>query len=145
MPPLYCSVTLPAVHALQSTTDYPSDGAQREALANTFIHETLPYWQHRLQLEGWNISILMSRAADLRPGTLGNIHWDADKKTAMIRVLDVSDYTMPYPNALKDMEFTIVHELIHLEFASLPVSDENRSGEEYAINHLADALLQSKP
>jgi hypothetical protein len=39
------------------------------------------------------------------------------------------------------MEFTIVHELIHLELASLPRSEASRSEEEYAINHLASALL----
>jgi hypothetical protein len=127
----------------QSTPDKTDNPADREVQANVYIHEVMPYWQHRLQLQDWNISILMSRRDDLRPGTLGNIHWDADNKTATIHVLDVSDYTMPYNDALKDMEFTIVHELIHLELASLPIDDANRTDEEFAINHLTDALLAS--
>ncbi len=73
---------------------------------------------------------------------MGNIHWDKDKKTGVIRVLDASDYRMPYQAALNDMEFTVVHELIHLELASLPRSEASRSDEEHAINHLAGALLQ---
>jgi hypothetical protein len=136
--------TLPVVRLTAQTrpgeTDDPAD---REAQANIYIHEVLPYWQRRLQLQDWNVSILMSHRGDLRAGTLGNIHWDAEKKTAMIRVLDASDYQTPYSAALKDMELTIVHELIHLELASLPISDASRTDEEYAINHLADALLES--
>jgi len=43
---------------------------------------------------------------------------------------------------LKDMEFTIVHELIHLELASLPKSEASRSSEEFAVNRIADALIK---
>ena len=73
---------------------------------------------------------------------MGNIRWDADKKTATIRVLDAADYPMSFPAALKDMEFTIVHELIHLELASMPRSEASRREEEYAVNRIAGALLQ---
>jgi hypothetical protein len=125
------------------SSDTEPDSANREILANRYVHEVLPYWQNRLQLKDWTITILMSRRGDLRPGTLGNIHWDADKKSATIRVLDAADYPTPLTAALKDMEFTIVHELIHLELASLPRSEASRSDEEFAINHLTDALLQS--
>jgi hypothetical protein len=39
------------------------------------------------------------------------------------------------------MELTIVHELVHLELASLPRSEASRSTEEHAVNGIADALL----
>jgi hypothetical protein len=42
---------------------------------------------------------------------------------------------------LDDMEFTVVHELIHLELSSLPRSEASRRDEEYAVNQIADALL----
>lgn len=115
--------------------------AEREPLAERFVQEKLPQWQRRLELQDWNVSVLAVHQAELRPHTMGNIHWDADKKTAVIRVLDASDYRMPFRATLNDMEFTIVHELIHLEFASLPRSEASRREEEHAINHLADALL----
>jgi hypothetical protein len=114
----------------------------RGELADKYVHQKLPEWQRRLKLEDWKVSILSVHPSDLRPHTLGNIHWDADKKTAVIRVLNASDYHMPYRATLNDMEFTIVHELIHLELVSLPRSEASRSDEEYAINHLADALLE---
>ena len=40
------------------------------------------------------------------------------------------------------MEFTIVHELVHLELASLPRSEASRSNEEHAVNLSAEALLR---
>jgi hypothetical protein len=42
---------------------------------------------------------------------------------------------------LDDMELTIVHELVHLELASLPRSQASRDSEEHAVNGIADALL----
>ena len=117
--------------------------ANREGMANRYIHDILPYWQKRLQLQDWNVYILLSRPTDLRPGTLGNIHWDTEKKSATIRVMDASGYTSDVTAMLKDMQVTVVHELVHLELASLPVSDADRSNQEYAIDHLTDALLAS--
>jgi hypothetical protein len=65
----------------------------------------------------------------------------------MIRVLDASDYHMPFSATVKDMEFTVVHELTHLELSSLTRnfksrSPESVSEEEQAVNSLADAMLQ---
>jgi hypothetical protein len=118
-----------------------SDIAERDAVANRYIHDLLPYWQKRLQLQDWNVYILLSRPVDLRRGTLGNIHWDMEKKSATIRVMDASGYPPDVTAMLKDMQVTVVHELVHLELASLPVSDADRSNQEYAIDHLTDALL----
>jgi hypothetical protein len=101
----------------------------------------LAYWQQRLKLSEWKISIVMSHASDLKPNTLGNIHWDTPSKTAVIRVLDAAGYQIACPAMLEDMEFTIVHELIHLELSSLPRSQASRSDEEHAVNQIADALL----
>jgi 1-acyl-sn-glycerol-3-phosphate acyltransferase len=106
------------------------------------VNARLPLWQQRLNLQDWKISIIMSHPADLKPKTLGNIHWDADKKSAVIRVLDASDYRLPYREMLEDMEFTVVHELIHLELSSLPRSEASRRDEEHAVNTIADALLK---
>jgi hypothetical protein len=123
----------------------PSEPALRDRgrLADSYVHKKLPMWQRRLKLQDWKISILSVHTSDLRPRTLGNIHWDTDNKTAVIRVLDASDYQLPYRAAIKDMEFTIVHELIHLELVGLPRSEETHSNEEHAINQIADALLDS--
>lgn len=115
---------------------------ERTELAQSYAAERLWVWQRRLNLTQWNISVIMSRTTDLKPKTLGNIHWDSDHKSAVIRVLDPADYKLPFRAMLDDMEFTVVHELIHLELSSLPKSDASRSEEEHAVNQIADALLK---
>ncbi len=117
---------------------------QRQALANRYVHEILPYWQRRLQLEDWNVFVLLTRPSDLRPGTLGNIRWDREKKSATIRVMDASGYPADPVAMLSDMQVTVVHELVHLELASLPVAEADRSNQEYAVDHLTDALLRNE-
>lgn len=109
--------------------------------ARPFVDSRLAFWQKQLQLSEWNISIVMTRRGDLKAKTLGGIRWDKGKKTAVMAVMDVADYNLPCAEMLDDMEFTIVHELVHLELASLPRSEASRSGEEHAVNRIAEALL----
>lgn len=108
--------------------------------------EKLCTWQKRLNLQAWDISVLLTRANGMRPNTVGNIRWDNDKKTAVIRILDPVDYRLPSDAMLRDIEFTIVHELIHLVMApvlaDLHRTEANRLDEEVAVNHMAGALLK---
>lgn len=109
----------------------------------SFLNEKLSLWQKRLKLEDWNVTVIAAQRDGLRAGTLGDIRWDPEKKTAVIKVLDASNYQTPVDATLRDMEFTLVHELIHLEFcASTRPDQSSRAEEEIAVNHIADALLQ---
>ena len=110
--------------------------------AEQFLNERLAIWQECLSLNDWRISIVMTRRIELKPKTRGQIKWDKDKKSAVLAVLDASDYELALPEMLADMEFTIVHELVHLELASLPRSEASRSTEEHAVNRIAEALLR---
>ena len=125
----------------QQQTSAESNARECARISETYVTERLSVWQQRLKLQDWKISIVMAHPSDLKPKTLGNIHWDADKKSAVIRVLDASDYRLACRDMLDDMEFTVVHELIHLELSSLPRSEASRRDEEYAVNQIADALL----
>ncbi|HEV3198396.1 MAG TPA: hypothetical protein VGZ73_10820 [Bryobacteraceae bacterium] len=131
--------------AQQVSTQQPPP-RERTILAESYINERLALWQQRLNLQDWNITVAMARTGELKPKTLGNIHWDLPKKTALIHVLDPADYKLPFHEMLQDMEFTVVHELIHLELApilsDLQRSDANRREEEHSVNHMADALLK---
>ena len=115
-----------------------------------FLTARLAVWRQRLKLHDWTISIVPSHLGDLKPGTLGHIHWDADRKMASIQVLDASDYRLACPDALNDMELTVVHELVHLILSPVSRSIEaDRGAEEHTVNRIADALLdlerQSSP
>lgn len=117
-------------------------GAATEQSVGAFIDEKLAIWRQRLKLENWYISVALTRRDALKPRTLGGIRWDKRKKTAQIAVMDPADYRLSHSEMLKDIEFTIVHELVHLELASLPRSEASRSNEEYAVNQIAEALLR---
>lgn len=121
--------------------EMPPTLEERTIAVQNFSTEKLAIWQKRLNLESWKITVKLVRASELKPKTLGNIHWDTPVKAANIRVLTVSDYRLPYDKMLDDIEFTIVHELVHLQLSSLPRSEASRGAEERAVNQITQALL----
>jgi hypothetical protein len=127
-----------------STFGWSNDSTpqEREAAAAKFVAQRLQFWQERMNLKDWKIAVQLVRADQLEPKTLGNIHWDTDTKTATIDVLSTEDYKLSWKPMLDDMEFTVVHELVHLELASLPRSEASRRVEEHAVNEIATALLK---
>ncbi|HBY62417.1 MAG TPA: hypothetical protein DEH78_21550 [Solibacterales bacterium] len=134
-----CSV--PAAFA-----ETPSSTATSTPSAEAFLAERVAEWQRRLNLEEWKVTVVLTRRAQLKYGTLGGIKWDKGKRTAVMSVLDPADYTVSAAEMFRDMEFTVVHELIHLELASLPKSEASRRVEEQAVNNLTRALLaQAQP
>jgi hypothetical protein len=83
----------------------------------------------------------MAHRSDLKPQTVGQIHWDKPSRSASILVLDPSDYRMQLNAMLDDMEMTIIHELVHLKLTSLPHSEASRGSEEQAVNGVSEALF----
>lgn len=115
---------------------------QQRAVQEVFASDRLSYWQRRLKLSDWSITVKVCRGSELRRETVGNVHWDPEKKTAVIRVLDASDYKLQFSDVLRDVENTVVHELVHLELAYLPRTESSASPEEQAVNRLTEALLK---
>jgi hypothetical protein len=122
-----------------------NDSSARDNEAASFVAERLAVWQQRMDLKDWRIRVELLRSEQLEPKTLGNIHWDRDLKSATIAVLSPEDYKLPHDAMLADMELTIVHELVHLELASLPRSEASRRVEEHAVNAISSALLKLAP
>ena len=120
----------------------PATATESHQLAQRFLDEKVAVWRQRLKLESWQISATMARRSDLPPKTLGGIRWDKNKKNAVIWVLDPSEYRLPFEEALKDLELTIVHEMVHLDLASLPRGQASRTSEEHAVDGIAQALLE---
>ena len=111
-------------------------------MVEPYLTYRLAVWQERLKLETWRISIILMPQSDLKPKTLGNIQWNNNAKSAVIRVLDAAAYQTGCQDMLDDMEFTVLHELIHLELSSLPRSEASRVDEEFAVNQITEALLK---
>jgi hypothetical protein len=113
-----------------------------EAQALHFIQNQLEVWQKRMNLADWTITPKLVRKSALAPKTLGGIRWDRGTLTATIDVLSPHDYNVPEQAMLDDMEFTIVHELVHLHLSRLPRSEESRTAEERVVNEIAEALIK---
>ncbi len=114
----------------------------RELEAERFVAAKLQLWQQRLSLTKWTIHANLVRTSSLKPKTLGGINWDSTTMTATIAVMSTYDYKLPFDAMLDDMEFTVVHELVHLQLSNLPRSEASRSAEEHAVNEIAGSLLK---
>jgi hypothetical protein len=134
-----------ALFAAQAFGSNNDSSARDNQEAASFVAERLAVWQDRMDLKDWRIRVEVVRSDRLEPKTLGNIHWDSDLKSATICVLSPEDYKLPHDAMLNDMELTIVHELVHLELASLPRSEASRRVEEHAVNAISTALLKLAP
>lgn len=99
-------------------------------------------WQKRLHLEDWRIEARIVRSTDLKPDTLGNLKWNSVSRTATIKVLNPTDYDMPAADVPEDIEYTVVHELVHLQLSALPRDAGKKDVEEVVVNKISDALMQ---
>jgi hypothetical protein len=135
-PTLCLAGSASAAAALNETSD------PRDAQALRFVYDKLELWQKRMNLSDWTISPRLVRKSALAPKTLGGIRWDRGTKTATVDVLSTHDYNVPEQAMLDDMEFTIVHELVHLHLSPLPRSEASRTVEEHVVNEIARALIK---
>jgi hypothetical protein len=114
----------------------------RPAVTPDQVDRWTKLWQKRLDLSDWRVATLIVRHTELKPETLGNLHWDSENHTATIRVLDPCDYELPVADVPEDIEYTILHELIHLQLSVLPRDINTRTVEERVVNKISDALFQ---
>ncbi len=107
----------------------------------TQVDKWMQSWKKRLSLQDWVISTVIVRSTDLKPDTLGNLKWNSENKTAIIRVLNPADYDIPAGEIAADIEYTVVHELVHLQLAGLPRDASTKNVEEQVVNRIAEALM----
>lgn len=110
-------------------------------LTETQIMGWVKRWQKRLSLDDWKIDAKIVRLSQLPKGTVANIHWSLPRKQATIKVLDSIDSTLAKSEIVRDTELSVVHELIHLSMAKLPLDSNNTELEEEAVKRISTALL----
>ena len=118
------------------------DKTSTSGVTQTQVDDWTKNWQKRLDLNEWTVITLVVRAADLKPDTLGNLKWNSTNKTAVIKVLNPVDYDLPPSEIPTDMEYTIVHEMIHLQLSVLPHDGSTKITEEKVVNRISEALFQ---
>lgn len=105
----------------------------------------LDEWQKRLRLQDWRITFEWFPLSDAGD-SLGNCSWNAGRKMALIK-LRRPDCIGDGPESNRDLESTLVHELLHLQFLHVtPAQDDGPLFEifESAIDLTAEALVAAK-
>jgi hypothetical protein len=110
-------------------------------LTDAMLRSWLDSWQRRLGLTEWKIEARVVRLKELQKGTIANIHWSLPKRTATIKVLDPLDSTLSKGDVVRDTELSVVHELIHLSMAKLPLDGGDADIEEETVKRISVALM----
>lgn|GEM_PF-2251707 len=107
------------------------------------VSNWLKTWQKRLRLDAWHIEVRIVPKSELKPDTLGNLKWKLIQRTAIISVLGSLGYDRSSlcSEIVQDMEYTVVHELIHLQLSVLPRDLNKKDIEEDVVNRMTDALM----
>jgi hypothetical protein len=84
---------------------------------------------------------------EIEPSTnpSGFVRWAIEKKAAVIRILKADDYESSV-SIPQDMERSVVHELLHLHFATVSPDEHPLAqiAQEQAINAIAQTLVDLK-
>lgn len=97
-------------------------------------------WQKILRLQDWEVDINFYRSRDFtNPDALGECTFNINARSAVIKILDPIDYEGEY-----DIEWTVVHELLHLHFAQWTATNnyECPVSAEQGIDAIAQALTK---
>jgi len=123
------------------TAVVPVSRHQSLAVGESQLKVWIEKWQARLSLTEWDIEGKVVRTRELPQGAVANIHWSLPKHKATLRVLSSEDYKLPRVEIPRDTELSVVHELIHLSMAKLPLDPEHTETEEDTVKRISTALL----
>lgn len=100
-------------------------------------------WQEILRLQHWDIVLKISRRDNMGiDNSQGSCEWGLSRHEATIRLLDPIDYPDDcfFP---QDHEITVVHELLHLHFASLSEEFDGDSPEQKTMERIVDVVSKT--
>ena len=117
-------------------------------LTQSSAQRALNYWQRRLRLTEWTITVEIVRGDRLSRGgqrLLGECEVLSTKQIAVIRLLDHNDF-IPDNGfvTFHDMELTLIHELLHVRLNGLRdgVEAVEELSEERAVHALSQTLSE---
>ena len=100
-------------------------------------------WQDILRLNDWNVAVELIRESEFsEPDRAGEVYITLSKGEALILLLDplIPTQDCPFPY---DMEQTLVHELLHLHFATFEPQDDDLKHDlwERAVESITKTLI----
>lgn len=124
--------------AMPSTHEVRVDG--RLLVTPAMVGEWIQKWQKLLALDDWKIQGRVVRAWELPENAVADIHWSLTNKKAIVKVMSPADSTMSESEIVDDTELSVIHELLHLSMAKLPLDDKHTECEEETVKKLSIAL-----
>jgi len=110
------------------------------------LQERLEYWQDKLRLKDWRISVTKVRAYVMKGDYEGKVSALHCNKQAAISILHEDDFNSEDGLCVMDMEATLIHELLHIHTRLINKpndegEDEYCMFEEQAIESITSALI----
>lgn len=97
------------------------------------------YWQRKLHLTDWEITVRVVDGRELDYATLGDIEPNRQSKTAVMRVRLASESDLKGRLAISEQRNTILHEMVHLyKFANY----DPQWGNETEVDRDVDNLIR---
>jgi hypothetical protein len=90
--------------------------------------DRLAFWQRVLRLQDWDVSVSIVRRHDLRCESALAEGTISQYRRAQLRVLDPADWGPREWPIERDMEASLLHELIHLHLHDLRVAEKRADG-----------------
>ncbi len=115
--------------------------APKPLFTQEMVAEWVVKWQNRLGLYEWKIESKIVRVNELPKNSVANIRWSLSSKKATVRVLDYQDSDLRIHEIIKDTELSVVHELVHLSMAKLPLDHSHTELEEETVKRLSMAFM----
>lgn len=107
--------------------------------SETEIIERLAYWQEKLRLRDWLVQVHIKREKDFtQENCNAYVHYNISNKSAFITIMDPKDFDDWLP---QDMEWLLVHELLHLHFGPFDTR-KNITAIEQSIESITYGLIQ---
>lgn len=101
-------------------------------------------WRDRLGLSHWVIGIDYCAPKEMEnEGAVGEVNWDAVRRTARIRILEPEHIPAKEFSTVRDVENTVVHELVHCVIGPVLKNKVDYMRKENVIDDLTNALVKA--
>ena len=112
-------------------------------LSQAEAQECSAYWQRQLRLSDWQVRVRIVRRYDLPPDRVAQCQYFITSKSAIVSLLDATDFHPATEFVDRDHEIGLVHELLHLHIAPFEPKPETleQKMSEVAIESLAQGLV----
>lgn len=109
------------------------------------VKERVVFWQKILRLQDWQIEVYLRRKCDMppqSPNAVGCVKVYAASKFAVVSLLDAQDFQPNDAEDVRNMDDTLVHELLHLHMEPIiPIAKmEDGSAQDIAVEQLITAV-----